>query len=755
MRTYRTMVIITVSISLMMLVGAVLYGRALAGPFGTVTVGGYTRGYFNGKLDTNLGEVIVGGIPASTNKTTFINAVMAAYNGGGRDSVGAKFIIQTMRQVPAASANYPTAAEITDWRNRINSSRITLQVVSYPYSWNSGYMKNAGNDDNFFNSPGTQQSIIFRDTTTNKVVYQVKVSCANPLGYTNTVGLPPASSFNMTGYVSGAGTRPGHTATVNGGGPGAGNVYFNVFAGESVKYNYYLRNTGSTNSPAISWSTQAWRTGVGVTAAGAPTTGKTTAFSAGQTKQVRVTEGYTIPSTASVGDIFCRHITFIPTSSTDPTSNTTGWICARVTPPTVSAPVCLDWDPDTVEAGTPTQVKVSVGFTAAGIPAPPAYYMTASITTPSGSTAAPAGYNNNNVAYDATTSGASNSAGTISFTPNVAGVYTIKWDFNSGPGAPSVLTTPPCSGEIKVVQKPYFKVYGGDAQAGADFDGADFATPCNTSTGDENGISAFNKGASGGFAGSSVQIAAIAADAINDFVSAGVTTPGGQNPATGLSIANDDPTNYPFGGNYQSEPCIPDYWSAAPAGAPSSLTLGPVNLPNGPAAGSKRDVFVEGDVYITGDVKYTGANNNTWSLTNLPNFRLIVKGGNIYIDRQVSELSGLYVAIPDASGNGGTIYTCSFGASAPTKNQIADQSANGCGGRKLVVYGSFVADKIKLLRTKDSLRSATVNEALLPLASNHAAEIFVYSPEVWLTTPETLPPQTVKYDAISSVAPIL
>lgn len=322
----------------------------------------------------------------------------------------------------------------------------------------------------------------------------------------------------------------------------------------------------------------------------------------------------------------------------------------------------------------------------------------------------------------------------VTVTPPVPGIYTVTWSYVAGGTTYAVN----CPGSFTAAQKPYYRVYNGDVQAGARFE-----PNCTQVPSSYRGISGFNKGSGGSYAGAGSDIATLAAEAIYDFSSA--TAPGGPVPPDGLSFGNDD-LLLAFGGDYQSEPCVKDFWSLASgvvSGAPYHVNTGgsPLNV------NSSRDIFVNGNAYIENNVLITGS--GSWSLSTIPYFRLIVSGGNIFIKNTVTQLDGLYIAIPNSANVGGTIYTCSLNGGVPTEAEIA----NSC-GTKLTVNGGFIASKVKLLRTYRTLSQAGSPQDDTPGASN-AAEVFVYTPEVWLATPETVPPETIKYDSLSNQPGIL
>lgn len=298
---------------------------------------------------------------------------------------------------------------------------------------------------------------------------------------------------------------------------------------------------------------------------------------------------------------------------------------------------------------------------------------------------------------------------------------------------------------ITIVNKPYFKVYGGDAAAGAVYGptcaGTSFAT-----------IRAFNKGAAGGYAGSGTQVATFATMAIQDFVSASGRAGAPVSPI-GLTFANNPPGTFGFGGTFSSPRCIPDFWANATGINNGYSTPGNGLTVVGP--GTQTVIYVQGDAYVNRNVVFTGG-GASWNLNNLPAYWLIVRGGNIYVKDTVSQLDGVYIAMPDA-GVGGTIYTCavdngSGGLRVPTGQEMSSSCRT-----QLRVNGSFIANRVRLLRTANSLIQSAVGESV---AATRAAEVFSFTPEVWLNSPVTVPSSTGGtgagvYDSITSMPPVL
>ncbi|MEK7059442.1 MAG: hypothetical protein AAB971_01670 [Patescibacteria group bacterium] len=237
-------------------------------------------------------------------------------------------------------------------------------------------------------------------------------------------------------------------------------------------------------------------------------------------------------------------------------------------------------------------------------------------------------------------------------------------------------------GCMTVVNKPYFKVYGSGVSAGGGMAGG--ATGIVSSWNNNSGSYPFGAGA---------QIAALANGQITGFASAqGV--PGGS--TTYLSFANTTSTsidsyNPKLGGNFGA------YHPLTLIGPSAGTTVinGPYTLPaTTVGAGDNRAIYVNGDAYIDGNVTYGGS---PWNVSNVPSFVLIATG-NIYIDPGVTNLDGIYTA----QTSGKAIYTC--GKKVGAAFQPLDKNNLFSCNKRLTIHGSFVADKINLMRTFGSLR---------------------------------------------------
>ncbi len=315
-------------------------------------------------------------------------------------------------------------------------------------------------------------------------------------------------------------------------------------------------------------------------------------------------------------------------------------------------------------------------------------------------------------------------------------------------------TAPPVVSCETITNKPYFRVYGGDVLAGLpEFN----SVGCSASTPGSR-ILGFAKDDGSGAA---TQLAAQAMSKIEEFSSAagraGPASPTEPTPPKGLTFANaGDPADAgsTYGGGFRDSRCPnPNYFGTS---GPAPIITGPYSHPGAviPAAATPTKVFVDGDVFIDANITYAAG---PWTAPNIPSFYLIAKG-NIYIDKDVTQLDGVYVAQPDAADARGNIYTCAkwtgiTGALPDLDGTFMSECDGNPVPAALTVNGSFIARSIKLLRTNGSLRASIPTETA---TDPSIAEVFSFSPEMWLAAPlPTITDTAVKYDAISSMPPVL
>ncbi len=310
----------------------------------------------------------------------------------------------------------------------------------------------------------------------------------------------------------------------------------------------------------------------------------------------------------------------------------------------------------------------------------------------------------------------------------------------------------------QVVSKPYAKVFGGDVSAGSDF-----GTSC---TIDRTGSVVGWNLRQPNFAGAGTQYGAFVLGTLFDFSTSQGT--GTAAKPSGLAFANQGITAVQqnagtFGSGLNTLPCTADYYGQKPASA--TVVAGPLNagslgsgayVSNGNLILSggiinpnqRTTLYVNGNLHIDGDVTYAGA----WNSDSIPLFQVIVRG-SIYIDNDVTQLSGVYVAQRNAAGAAGVIYTCATVSSGYTALPLDDSLYNTC-NKKLTVNGSFTANQVELLRTYGTQLQSTAGDG-----SGAAAEVFNFNPAFWIAQPTpgsaTGGSGAQGYDSVVSLPPVL
>jgi len=324
--------------------------------------------------------------------------------------------------------------------------------------------------------------------------------------------------------------------------------------------------------------------------------------------------------------------------------------------------------------------------------------------------------------------------------PNAPGRYTFDWRIYHG-GVGYLGAT--CTETIDVVERPYFRTYGGDVFVGGG-QGTNCAPP--DTDGAIMGVTHTTHTAAGS------QLANFALGFIMETASAQLRG-GAANPKD-LSFANTSPqldgaipgaglyTTYGGGLHTDHVVCAPDFWQGATNIQPDNHPIGATNL----GLGQRTTIFVDGDVFINGNITYANGNYN--SVNQIPSFRLIARG-NIYVAPGVTELNGLFVAQARSgaeANTSGRFYTC-YPGHIPT---AADM--NGiCRSANLTVYGAVVAELIKLTRSDGSAHQSSAAERYNNSVGS-AAEKFIYTPEVWLTSDLA---SEGEFNSVLSLPPVL
>jgi hypothetical protein len=391
--------------------------------------------------------------------------------------------------------------------------------------------------------------------------------------------------------------------------------------------------------------------------------------------------------------------------------------------------------------GEPTTFTVNMKVNGGATDDPPGQSFVINVTGPTNQT-----YNG---VGDNLPSGGYIYSDSVTFTPTQSGTYSVSWAyFGSNCGGPT----------SEASFAPYFESLGGDTVAGSGF-----GESCSETTAMIKSWN-LNTDFTPNYYGAGSEIGAWATGHITNFVSGtGLNGGAATNNGYGLSLANTSNTSGGnYGGNYGANaiPCMYDYYGGKP---PTTTPVGTTNLTTmslnsgsytapldgtgtftlgsgtdltvgqDPAGNGKQiTIYVNGNLYIKSNIKYSYS-----SIYQIPRLNLYVRG-NIYIDPNVTELHGVYTAQKTTTA-GGTINTCNPGTVS------AAQPYATC-NKQLNVVGAMAAEtQLRLTRTYGNLITAGG-------VTNQPAEIFQYSPELWLAAPAGA---SFLYQAYTSLPPVL
>ncbi|MCA9329203.1 hypothetical protein KDA11_01025, partial [Candidatus Saccharibacteria bacterium] len=308
------------------------------------------------------------------------------------------------------------------------------------------------------------------------------------------------------------------------------------------------------------------------------------------------------------------------------------------------------------------------------------------------------------------------------------------------------------------VNKPFISFYGGDVAVGGDFANVASCDSPSSGVGITASLNSSNLGAG-------VEFAAMATGSIQGFRTAKATPTA---PINKLGFAN---TSSHFG-NFGSATCIKDYFASFTSISPSNMTditsdtsididtkssgsYG-YNVSSGHTLSLKGTLdlsqrvalYINGDLVIDNEIS---ADSSWTTIEQIPSLHVYVKG-NIYIQPNVKEMTGLFVAQPSSptDTDGGKIITCSNGKSAVANNAIYNTCNN-----KLLVKGSLVAKKIDFLRAKGSLRDANI-KGEQDASTSAAAEVIELTPEILMVAPDDITNANAsRYQYFTVLPPVL
>ena len=664
-----------------------------------------------------------------------------------QERTGAAFIIQTM--IGTATNKPPTAAQIAEWEARVNYASAQGWItwsLAFNYGVNSLYQGYPSPDDDAFYNDGAASgnSIVIRGPG-GFILYGIRRQCANPVGSNSFQPITDSPDFAISGT--------------------SGRDKATVAPGDTVQFTHSLSSSASTGSQTIGWTTQNTQNGNSTAA-----TGNAGTFTAGQTKSpvAGATENYIVPIATPPGTQICRRISFTPMNSGGATGAGPP-VCSTVTANFDLAPSISILINGTNTGTNKAEPGDTIAFT---------YVVTNSANGGSTGTACTIyglsrnGYYTVPSPVDTTSDGGyvqpahgcprdfpGNSSTTIVLSESVpAGqVVANRSICRTLVVNPATAGGGPASTEVcvYVTSKPYARVYGGDIIAGGGVETA--PDVCTTSSG--AAIIGWNRG-SATFGGAGVQFAGYALSRIFEFASAS-TGSGAATAPTGLSFGNTaaNVASGNYGGSLGSVPCIPDHFASRPtttSAIPANVTamttgsysgVGNISLAGGTVDSAERiSLYVDGNLFISSNITLGGS----WTSGNIPMLRVIVRG-NIFIDNDVSQLDGLYVAQPNGV-SGGSIYTCALSADPFTPMALDGSLATQCDNQRLTVNGGFVAKQVRLMRTVGTKGQASGSSEAS--SSANIAEVFNYSPAAWIPQPSSTSGGT-PYDAIATLPPVL
>ena len=358
-------------------------------------------------------------------------------------------------------------------------------------------------------------------------------------------------------------------------------------------------------------------------------------------------------------------------------------------------------------------------------------------------------------------------------------IWTVQWSAGTYLGTISCQTD--ASNRSLVSNQPYARFYGNDL-----FAGGGFGSNCNSS-GPVDALGFGGRDTNQEYIGTASELAVFATGQIQNVL------PGSQRsriPLQELAFANVgswpvqvDPATGKFGGGFGSVSCSPDYYAKAPVVDRKSDTVVDLSLlesgnhmygtglgsttafstGSGVPDGRKLIVYIDGNVQIndsgSGRFGYSNIAGSWASFSDMPSL-YIIASGNIYVQRDIAAMDGVYVAQPRFEGDDttGDIYSCANGANNP----LFDLGNTGLGGNaefilnncntKLIVNGAFMASRVHLLRSNNTVNDGVAYETS---GSNNVAEVFQFTPELYITEGGGLPPRStnVVIDSIVALPP--
>ena len=324
------------------------------------------------------------------------------------------------------------------------------------------------------------------------------------------------------------------------------------------------------------------------------------------------------------------------------------------------------------------------------------------------------------------------------------GNYDVAWEIEASIGTENWTTTggdiqttggDPCQSNLRIVYRPFIKVFYGGLAAGGNFGTSNSsAAPCGdgfaSTLGGDRTATAHVAGhaevtPAGDPRGSSVEYALQANNMIGEFYSASQRVADPQ-PLKGLTLGNND-NLHDYGGNFGRKACIANYWRLVErlelSTKPSPLTLDlktelesnerrryellageQLELSaSAPLDGLKATLYIEGDVLISDNII---AGDSRWYDPSEIGYLSIIVRGNIDIAADVTEINALLVAYPkvDTANDvvDGRIRTC-WDPVLTDPTSPPNIHFHTC-DKQLVINGALIAEKVLFGRVHTSVK---------------------------------------------------
>jgi len=278
-------------------------------------------GYFTGRTGSwfsGYGGDVLSGRPGRNalqpsnyaSKNAFINFIRNQLGGGGKDRVGAAFIVNLMLDADApggwAKDRSPSAAMVNDWEARLRDSSVTMSVVNGdPNAYGRISFYDPGINDDFFTSYNSGSRALLRFHQGGRVVAVVEIPCGNPVG--GLAGLDPLPFRN----------DPESTVTAT------------ATPGQTVTFRHRVTNIGAGNMERRLNAYAEWNGGVKAGDGVRRNCDVAGGLNAGQTDN-GCNNDYTIPAGATVGSDYCQRLVVSPHSTNDSGSIASTRACVRV-----------------------------------------------------------------------------------------------------------------------------------------------------------------------------------------------------------------------------------------------------------------------------------------------------------------------------------------------------------------------------------------------------------------------------------------